>query len=324
MDGFGWAAGAAGAIALAIGLPYVLTRENLTMNADARRHAPGKFADLAIGKTHWLAEGPDDGEVIVLVPGATLPLWIWGELSRDLASAGYRVIRYDLLGRGFSDRPNVRYDNDLFDTQLVQLIAALGINRKVHLIGLAFGCPIIAEFAIRHPDLTQSLCLIGPDGFGVSLNKSSRLLMTPVLGSYISSVLGNRVLLGRINEYSDDTKLKDWLTARYAPELKYKGFKRALRSSVKNMPIHDARSRYVQADATVPITVIWGSEDHVTPLPGETDLKATLKKASVHILPGVGHLPHHERPVETRQLIVTHLERAHTAAHARPQKFRKA
>lgn len=316
MTGAGLAAGIAGAIAVAIGAPYLLTRESAAMDAATRQRAPGQFADLAVGKTHWLAEGPDNGEPVILVPGATLPLWIWGELSRGLASAGYRVIRYDLLGRGFSDRPNVRYDNDLFDVQLVQLITALGIKRKVHLIGLAFGCPIIAEFAVRHPDLTKSLCLIGPDGFGVSLNKASRLLMTPILGSYISSVLGSRVLLGRINEYSDDARLKEWLTTRYVPELKYKGFKRALRSSVKNMPIHNARTRYAQAEAIVPMTVIWGSEDHVTPLPNETDLQGTLRRASVHILPNVGHLPHHERPAETKQLIVTHLERAGASTNA--------
>lgn len=316
MTDAGLAAGIAGVIAVAIGTPYLLTRESAAMDAAARQRAPGQFVDLAVGKTHWLAEGPDDGETIVLVPGATLPLWIWGELSCGLASAGYRVVRYDLLGRGFSDRPNVRYDNDLFDAQLVQLITALGIKRKIHLIGLAFGCPIIAEFAVRHPDLTQSLCLIGPDGFGVSLNKASRLLMTPVLGSYISNVLGSRVLLGRINAYSDDAKLKEWLTTRYAPELKYKGFKRALRSSVKNMPIHDARGRYTQADAAVPVTVIWGSEDHVTPLPDGTDLKSTFRRASVQILSGVGYLPHHERPAETKQLIVTHLKRAGTSTHA--------
>lgn len=302
-----WLVLVAGLVIALAGLRYAV-RERLPMDAAARAKAPGHFADLSVGTTHWLAEGPESGEVVILVPGATLPLWIWKDLPSKLAAAGFRTIRYDLLGRGYSDRPRGPYNNDLFDTQLLELIKALGIERKVHLVGLAFGCPIISEFAVRHTDLVRSLCFIGPDGFGVQISRGARFLMTPVIGPYIFSVIGTRLLMKRIDDYSANATIKDWLRARYAPELEFKGFKRALRSSVQHMPIHDAATSYASADARLPIAVIWGDRDHVTPMPNPAKLRAVLKRAKVHVLPDVGHLPHHERPDETTSLVLKHLK----------------
>jgi len=304
-----------GALACVLVALAYFARERIPMDDKARAKAPGQFADLPAGKTHWLAEGPATGEVIILVPGATLPLWIWADLPGELAKAGYRVIRYDLIGRGYSDRPNVRYDNDHFVQQLNELIAALQIRTKVNLVGLAFGCLIISEFAIRHPSLVRSLCFIGPDGFGVSMARGSRLLTMPVIGSYITRVIGNRRLISRLNDYSSDRALIDWLRARYVPELKFKGFKRALLSSVRHMPIHDARDAYQKVTARLPVTVIWGALDRVTPMPKEGDLRTVLARSNVHILPEVGHLPHRERSAETLKIISEHLDRV-TAAVA--------
>jgi len=301
-----------GILLILLALRYA-ARERVSMNDAARAKAPGRFVSLSVGQTHWLAEGPDSGEVIVLVPGATLPQWIWGDLPSKLAAAGYRVIRYDLLGRGYSDRPGVPYNSDLFDNQLFELLSALQIKQKVHLMGLAFGCPIISEFAVRHAGLVRSLCFIGPDGFGVHMSKGSRLFMIPILGSFLFSLVGTRLLLKRIDDYSTDGALKDWLRVRYAPELEFKGFKRALLSSVRNMPIHDATVSYASSDSRLPILVIWGDRDRVTPLPQVARLREALKRAKVHVLPDVGHLPHHERSDETTGLILKHLAEAPSA-----------
>jgi pimeloyl-ACP methyl ester carboxylesterase len=310
--GEGALAVAAGLLILFLGLRYA-ARERLAMDGRARAKAPGQFAELSVGKTHWLADGPDTGDVVVLVPGATLPLWIWRGLPEKLAAAGYRVIRYDLLGRGYSDRPRTAYNSDLFDRQLLELLAALQIAQKVHLVGLAFGCPIISTFANRHPDKVRSLCFIGPDGFGVQMGKGARLFMIPLLGPYLFNLIGTRKLLERIDDYSTDDAIKGWLRARYAPELEFKGFKQALISSVRNMPIHDSRDSYSRADASFSITAIWGDRDHVTPMPGVTMIRQVLRRADIHILPDVGHLPHHERFEDTAGILLKHLSAQQTA-----------
>ena len=73
------------------------------------------------------------------------------------------------------------------------------------------------------------------------------------------------------------------------------------------MPIHDLRECYSRADASFPITAIWGDRDHVTPMPGVTKVRQVLRRADVHILQDVGHLPHHERFEETAAILLKHL-----------------
>jgi pimeloyl-ACP methyl ester carboxylesterase len=60
--------------------------------------------------THFQLTGPDSGDTVVLVPGATLPLAVWEPLAPSLVECGYRVIRYDLPGRGYSSAPGGGFD----------------------------------------------------------------------------------------------------------------------------------------------------------------------------------------------------------------------
>jgi pimeloyl-ACP methyl ester carboxylesterase len=41
---------------------------------------------------------------VVLVHGATVPMFTWDSIVPGLVAAGYRTVRYDMWGRGHSDR----------------------------------------------------------------------------------------------------------------------------------------------------------------------------------------------------------------------------
>ncbi|MBL3562611.1 alpha/beta fold hydrolase, partial [Rhodovulum sulfidophilum] len=75
------------------------------MAARARSEAPGEIAALPRGRTHLVWEGPAEGPVLVLLHGLTIGSHMLDRLAGGLAARGYRVLRYDLYGRGFSDRP---------------------------------------------------------------------------------------------------------------------------------------------------------------------------------------------------------------------------
>jgi pimeloyl-ACP methyl ester carboxylesterase len=304
VDSLIWVAAGFTGIGAVLALVGYLKREPLPMNDATRKRARGSFLRLSQGTTHYLEEGSVDGETVVLVPGATLSLWIWDGLAERLAAAGYRVIRYDLLGRGYSDRPKIVYGPDTFDRQLEDLLAALDVKAPVHLVGLAFGCPIIAEFGRRHPSAVKQLCLLAPDGFGVALSSSKRFVHLPVIGSYFFRLVGDKALEQRLAAYSPDPAVIERVRAQYLPELKFKGFKRALLSSIRNMPIHDARSLYHKVDALLKTTLIWGKADRVTPMPDESELESVFPRANRHFLDGMGHLPHHEQPDLTAKLVL--------------------
>lgn len=52
--------------------------------------------------THYILEGPASGKLVVCVPGLGGPHWYFDEIAPFLLQAGFRVLRYDLVGRGHS------------------------------------------------------------------------------------------------------------------------------------------------------------------------------------------------------------------------------
>jgi pimeloyl-ACP methyl ester carboxylesterase len=54
--------------------------------------------------------------------------------------------------------------------------------------------------------------------------------------------------------------------------------------------------RTAYARMKVPVTILWGDRDTVTPLEQANDLKSLLPRATLTILPGLGHIPQIEDP----------------------------
>lgn len=284
-----------GAAVLAPLVKY-LRSEPDQIGPEARRNAPGDFVQLGHGITHVVTGGPESGDPVLFIPGATLSLWMWDGLFEELAESGFRTIRYDRYGIGFSDRPDVEYGQDLFETQIVDLLDELGVDRPVTLVALAFGCPIAAEFALRHPDRVAGVCLIAPDGFATPLNLGLRLAMLPVVGDAFFQIVGDRALKARVPGYSDDPRIVSWVMARFSAELRYRGFKRSLISAVRNLPIHGGEHLYRFLNTRdIPLQLIWGREDRVTPMPSEETVQEVFSTADLRLLDGVGHLPHREQ-----------------------------
>jgi hypothetical protein len=58
----------------------------------------------------------------VLIHGLSIPSMVFKDVAPVLASKGYRVLLYDLYGRGYSDAPQTVYDTSLYATQLALLM----------------------------------------------------------------------------------------------------------------------------------------------------------------------------------------------------------
>ena len=154
-----------------------------------------RFVELSDGKTHYQIAGPNTGRTVVLIHGIAVPCGIWDTTTNDLVTAGFKVLRYDLYGRGRSDRPKVRYDHLLFDRQLSELLAKLEIDTPVDLVGLSLGALISLVFTDRHPEKVRKICLIDPVGFGLILPFEAKLVRLPILGEFIMRMF--RFLHGR-------------------------------------------------------------------------------------------------------------------------------
>ena len=101
---------------------------------------------------HYDLSGPEKGELVVLVHGNAAPYFSWDNNLKTLTGAGFRVVRYDLYGFGYLDRPDVTYSRELYDRQLSEMLAKPDIKGPVNMVGTSQGGSIAVYFAAKHPE----------------------------------------------------------------------------------------------------------------------------------------------------------------------------
>ncbi len=279
------------------------------MSKETSSKAPGHFIALPDGKVHYELVGSDQAQTVVLVPGMSVPYLIWTPTFRTLASAGFRVLRYDLFGRGYSDRPDLVYDQDLFDRQLWDLLAALGIKDRIDLVGLSLGGAISVIFTDRHPGSVRKLCLIDPAGLPWEGLFPLKVLEVPVLGEFIMGIIGGRVLLAKLDDYLRGNRGKTALVQGFQEQMRYPGFKRALLSTLRSGMTTAAEKAYRRVgEMDIPILLIWGREDKIVPFGLSERVKELLPPEEFHAIDGAAHIPHFERPEVVNPILIDFLK----------------
>ncbi|HEY4303056.1 MAG TPA: alpha/beta hydrolase [Gemmatimonadaceae bacterium] len=282
--------------------------ESRVLDDSARRAAPGKFVRLSDGVTHYQVDGPDSGRVVVLAHGFSVPSYIWDSTAADLSRAGYRVIRYDAYGRGFSDRPNVEYSDRLYERQLGELLDSLHLAGKVDLGGVSAGGYVTGVYAGRHPDRVRSLILSDPVS-GQS-PATMRPYDLPVVGEYLFQTEAVPTMAeGQASDFVEPSRFPGWAD-KYRVQMQYKGFGHALWSSRIFRRGLDTDTIYQRvAAAHIPVLLLWGEKDQTVPFERSERVRKAIPSAEFHPIAGVGHLPILERAALTDSLILAFLGR---------------
>jgi pimeloyl-ACP methyl ester carboxylesterase len=279
-------------------LAFNFTRHDLEVadiDDELRKSAPGQFVKISAGYVHYEFAGPENGRVVVLVHGFSVPYYLWAGTFEMLGDSGFRVLRYDLFGRGLSDRPDVNYDADFFDRQLVELLDALHISGKVDLAGASMGGPIIATFACRHPNRVRSLTFFDP---GYSHGQQAPWkLKTPLVGEYTMAVdLAPKLPESQSNDFEHAERFPDWAD-RYRPQMRFKGFRRALLSTVRHyLPMDWSQDFACVGAGTAPVLLVWGKHDRDVPFDTSRAILAAIPRAQFLAVDDSAHVPFLERP----------------------------
>jgi pimeloyl-ACP methyl ester carboxylesterase len=278
------------------------------LNDQTRAGAPGNFISLSDGITHYEIAGPEDGKPVVLIHGFSVPYHIWDPTFESLVNAGFRTLRYDLLGRGYSERPALAYTRDLFDKQLLELITGLSIEPPVDLVGLSMGGAISVVFTARHPAWVRKLVLIDPAGVPMGSSFATAVVQLPGVGELCMVLLGDWFLLSSLKkDYAEVIDLESY-EAKYRAQLRFGGYKRALLSTLRNGLLTGALEEYRQVGIqNRPILLIWGVEDKTVPFELSALVRSLLPEASFHAIDGAAHLPHIEKADHVNPLIVRFL-----------------
>src|ERR1700742_4291311 len=228
---------------------------------------------------------------IVLLHGAGFDHTTWALHSRWFAHHGYGVLAPDLPGHGRSSGAPLPTIAEMADWTAA-LLEAAGVA-KARLVGHSMGSLIAIETAARHPAKVSGLSLIGTAAtmtVGPALLKAAEandpdpIDMVSIWGLGFSAELGGSLAPGL------------WM---------HSGAQRVLQQCRPGVLFNDlsACNAYqgaldAAAKVTVPVTLILGERDMMTPAKAGKALAAAMPNARTIVMPGAGHMMMVERPDE--------------------------
>ena len=232
--------------------------------------------------------------------GPGVSAWANWRLTIPELSNAYRIIAPDMVGFGFSARPEgFEYRKDAWIAQAIGLLDALGI-KKAHLVGNSFGGAIALAMAIRNPERVDRLALMGAVGVSFPI--------TPGLDSvwgYEPSFDAMRKLLD-IFAYDRSLVNDELAEMRYRASIR-PGFQESF-AAMFPAP----RQRWVEALASqeadiraIPheTLIIHGRDDKVIPLANSLTLLKWIERSQLHVFGRCGHWVQIEHAVRFAKLL---------------------
>lgn len=261
---------------------------------------------------HYELSGPANGELVVLVHGFSVPAYIWDSTVVGLVDEGYQVLRFDLYGRGLSDRPKVEYDLDLFVGQVKELTGKVVPGESFHLVGLSMGAPIVAAYANDNPQTVKTVTLIAPEVLTV---KEADIfpMNVPLVGEWIVGAYLVPIQLpqSQLDDFYRPEKFPDW-QERYMDQLQYKGFKYAILSTIRNLVKMEPLAEYEKlSKLAIPTLLIWGEEDKSVSYEEIVKLMQVMPDMETLFVEEAGHIPHVEKPETVNPKLLAFLNVAH-------------
>ena len=273
--------------------------ETLELNNDERSHLPGSFIEISKGYVHYELTGSENGDLVVLIHGFSSPYLVWDYIIEELARSGFQVLRYDLFGRGFSDRPITKYNFAFFVQQLYELLQKLNLtHKKINLVGLSMGGGITMTFADHYPDLVKKITLFDPIGFSSGINVLYTVMKIPILNRFILKfIITHQMLISRQKPDFYRYKNVDQYLDQFQVQLKYKGYLQAIHSTILHSPFNNLKNVYQRVGKlNIPIQLFWGEKDRTIPFKTNEKVRAAIPNIIFHPIPDCGHMPQYTHP----------------------------
>lgn len=255
------------------------------------------------------------GEPVVLIHGTPFFSHIWRNVLPKLITAGYKVHIYDLLGFGYSERPQ----DNLVDTSisgqlpiLLELLDHWGLNDS-HIVAHDIGGGVAQQLGIFHPDKIKSLSLIDCVSFDSWPSKRTREQMEAGLEKLVTA-----------NHEDHREHFSDWLlSAAHNKESLISGPLETYINMISGPVgqgsliqhqimhydcVHTSRlTERMHELGNLPVQLIWGANDNWQITDWAHRLNKAIPGSNLHILDECGHLVPEDQPIIVSELIIEHI-----------------
>lgn len=242
-------------------------------------------------KVHYMEAG--NGEPLILLHTVGQSLYTWREVFQPL-SEHYRVIAVDLLGHGYSSRPN-QFDYTVEEQAefLSIFMKALGIQ-SAHFVAFSMSAIYVLQFAQKYADMVGRMILISPGELTPEMPLAVRMIDSAIFGGLASRLYNIRTVKKVIETALFDlTILTDECLENYYSTICDGESRKAIQLCLHNFDPEETEKGMRSIEK--PTLIIWGAEDRWhRPESGEL-YHAAIPDAQFGIIRNAAHLPQEEK-----------------------------
>lgn len=246
----------------------------------------GRPVAIASGyRLNVLDEG--SGPAVMLIHGLPGSAYDWAALPAMLRSAGCRVIRYDRVGYGHSDRrrDDEEHRLDVNGAELAQLIEALRLDRVV-LAGWSYGGGVAIETA-SHSSRVTGVALLGSIGPATPQpTRVPRVVEWPRRWA-VEAGLPARAGILMFARLAFNSSPPDGWPSHALSVIGAPGVVHTFSEEARRM---DPASLRLAPLAGMPVSIIHGTADRLSPVSTAEDLKRRLPAARLVTPPDASHM----------------------------------
>ena len=288
---------------------------------------PVKFSERHIPRgqgTIYARDYAGDGPAFVLMHGFPDNLHIYDRLIPYLVAAGRRVVAFDFLGYGASDKSaGTNYSFKQQSGDLEAVLEALHLEKIVP-VGHDAGGPAAINFTLDHPDRVAFLCVLNTFYAAaptLQLPELIALFATPRLKALSGAMLQSPEQLAWVFRFQQlkfletlPEKHKETFESVLAPIInnnfnfgKAAGSGPAFAQMTAQVFEEVGRNteRLPELEALdVPVRIIWGDTDLALNTGVAEDFRSHLKNATLHVL-SAGHWPQIDEPEQVAREVLS-------------------
>lgn len=258
-------------------------------------------------RIHYYVLGPQTGPPVVLVHGLGGRADDWQNLAPYLSRAGYRVYIPDLPGYGQSEQPPAfSYSVPDEASIVVSFLDSLQLH-QVDLGGWSMGGWIVQRVAGAHPERVRRLMLFDSAGIYAKPDWNTALF-TPANPQELNQL--DALLMPHPPPVPD-------FVARDILRLSKKNawvVRRALASMLTGRDVTDQ----LLPQLRMPVLLVWGSEDHITPLPMGQSMHKLIPQSDLEVITGCGHLAPSQCAAQAAPGVISFLQQAQVSKSTAP------
>lgn len=266
-----------------------------------------RFALVDGVRVHYQEAGAPAAMPLLLIHGFTASNFVWSEVLLQIAESGFRVIAPDLVGFGFSAKPqDGEYTIESQARMIVGLMEQLGLESAT-LIGSSYGGAVAATCALDYPECVERLVLVDAViNDHVRQRRLLRLAALPVIGDVATPLMigSRRLVYSQMRkgyapeniDLFDDSRM----TSHHRPLLAADTQRAAL------VTLRRWRAKRIERDAHLikqPTLLIWGEDDPEIPVEHGRLLFELIENSRLIIFRRCGHMPMEEYPREFTEVL---------------------